>query len=324
MTPFPLHLETVSAGFAALTPGARATGTAVAHAVAEALSAELGVPVRIDALPLATVPSSALAVSTLTFDLAAPGARVVLEVDARLASGLAALLCGADGDVAPARLVVPAERAALELLALVGASGACQNASVAALRPRLVADGAAPRGALAVELAVEVGALRGSARALVSRPVVSAVAAPARGELPDVRIPARLRRGTVTLSEADAQALRTGDVALLDTTECRDALAFPGGLVLCGRLDGDRFTVEERTMFEWNGSYPIPLSVEIAQAHVALRDLGGLEPGGILPLHVARDGRVTLRVGDLPVGRGELVEVDGALAVRITAWEGIR
>jgi type III secretion protein Q len=77
-------------------------------------------------------------------------------------------------------------------------------------------------------------------------------------------------------------------------------------------------------MLEWNGSYPIALSVEIAQARVALRDLGGLEPGGILPLNVGRDGRVTLRVGDLPVGRGELVEVDGALAVRITGWQGVR
>jgi flagellar motor switch/type III secretory pathway protein FliN len=324
VTTLPLNLETVSPGFAALTAGARVTGAAVAHSIADALSAELGAPVRIEALAVAKVPSPALGVSALTFDLADPGSRIVVEVDARLASGLAALLCGADGDVAPARLLVPAERAALELLGLVAASGACRNATVAAQKPRLVADGAQPRGALAVELAVEAGALRGSARALVSPAAVSAVRASTRCALPDVEIPARLRRGTVTLSDADAKALRPGDVALLDTIDCREALALPGGLVLRGRLEGDRFTVEERTMLEWNGSYPIALSVEIAQARVALRDLGGLEPGGILPLNVGRDGRVTLRVGDLPVGRGELVEVDGALAVRITGWQGVR
>ena len=71
-------------------------------------------------------------------------------------------------------------------------------------------------------------------------------------------------------------------------------------------------------------SFPIALSVEVARVSVALRDLAGLAPGGVLPLNVARDGRVTLRAGEVAVGRGELVEVDGALAVRIAAWEGCK
>jgi type III secretion protein Q len=247
-----------------------------------------------------------------------------VDVDARLASGLAAILCGGDGDVAPARAVVPAERAALELLALVALGGACGLGPVAALAPRLVRDAAPARGALAVELAIGVGTLRGRARATVSPAALAGLSGDPAGDVPDVRVGAGLLCGTVSLSAEDAAALAPGDVALLDRGDGADALGFAGGLVLAGRLDGEEFTVEERTMNEWNGSFPVALSVEVARVTVALRDLAGLAPGGVLPLDVARDGRVTLRAGDVVVGRGELVEVDGALAVRITAWDPSR
>ena len=139
-----------------------------------------------------------------------------------------------------------------------------------------------------------------------------------------MRLDAGLRRHSLTISAADADAIRAGDVVLLDSGPGRDALAFPGGLVLAGRLEGDAFTVEERTMDEWNGSFPLALSVEIARVNVALRDLAGLAPGGVLPLAVGREGRVTIRAGEAVIGRGELVEVEGALAVRIASWEGCR
>jgi type III secretion system YscQ/HrcQ family protein len=324
VTPLPLHLETVSAGFAALTPSAREAGAAIACAAAGALAAELGVPVRIEALPVPGIPSPALATSALTFELATPGGRLVLEVDARLASGLAAILGGGDGDVAPARAVIPVERAALELLALVALSGARSVEAVAGLAPRLIRGGAPVREALAVELTVRAGALRGHARVLVPGGALAHLERRSLAAVPDVRVAAGLRSGTLTLSAADARALGAGDVALVDAGPRREALGFPGGLVLTGRLDGDGFTVEERTMDEWNGSFPIALSIEIARVNVALRDLAGLAPGGVLPLNVARDGRVTLRAGEVAVGRGELVEVDGALAVRIAAWDGCK
>jgi hypothetical protein len=220
--------------------------------------------------------------------------------------------------------VIPVERAALELLALVALSGARSVEAVAGLAPRLIRGGAPGREALAVELTVQAGALRGHARALVPGGALAHLERRSLAAVPDVRVAAGLRSGTLTLSAADARALGEGDVALVDAGSRREALGFPGGLVLTGRLDGDGFTVEERTMDEWNGSFPIALSIEIARVNVALRDLAGLAPGGVLPLNVARDGRVTLRAGEVAVGRGELVEVDGALAVRIAAWDGCK
>ena len=52
---------------------------------------------------------------------------------------------------------------------------------------------------------------------------------------------------------------------------------------------------------------------------VSLRDLARLAPGAVLPLGIDRSGRVTLRIGERAVARGELVEVDGAVGVRIGA-----
>ncbi|HET7752396.1 MAG TPA: FliM/FliN family flagellar motor switch protein [Anaeromyxobacteraceae bacterium] len=299
----------------------------MARAAADALGAELGLPVKVEALPASGVPAPAAATTALTFDLAA-GGRVIVEVDARLASGLAAILSGGDGRVAPAAAVLPSERAAAELLALIALDGARSVEPLDRLAPRLVrAEGTAGPGALAVELTVEAGALRGHARALVSRAALGHFAQPSgrvADLVPDIRVMAGLRHGTVTISAGDAQALRAGDLVLLDGDPARHALVFPGGLALAGRLEGNAFTVEERTMDEWNGSFPLALSVEIARASVALRDLAGLEPGGVLPLNVARDGRVTLRIGEVAVGRGELVEVDGGLAIRVAAWEGCK
>lgn len=326
-SPLPLRLETVSAGFSALTASVRTAGAAISRAAADALGAELDLPVKVEALPASGVPALAAATTALTFDLAA-GGRVIIEVDARLASGLAAILSGGDGRVAPAAAVLPSERAAAELLALIALEGARSVEPLDRLAPRLVrAEGTAGPGALAVELIVEVGALRGHARALVSRAALGHFAQPSgrvADLVPDVRVMAGLRHGTVTISAGDAQALRAGDLVLLDGDPARHALVFPGGLALAGRLEANAFTVEERTMDEWNGSFPLALSVEIARASVALRDLAGLEPGGVLPLNVARDGRVTLRIGEVAVGRGELVEVDGGLAIRVSAWEGCK
>lgn len=322
-TSLPLQLERLSAGFAALTPSARDAGNAVARAAADALAKELGASVSIEALAVPGVPSPSLGTTALVFDLAARG-RVVVEVDAWLASRVAAVLGGGDGDVAPARAVVPAERSALELLGLVALDAARSIEPVATLAPRLVRDEVLPIGALGVELTICVGALRGHARALVSRAALEGLQRSSGDAVPDIRVAAGLRRGTLTLSASDAEALGVGDVVLLDAGAAPDALGFPGGLVLSGQLDGDAFTVEERTMDEWNGSFPIALSVEIARVNVTLRDLAGLTPGGVLPLNVARDGKVTLRAGEVAVGRGELVEVDGALAVRIAAWDGCR
>jgi len=50
---------------------------------------------------------------------------------------------------------------------------------------------------------------------------------------------------------------------------------------------------------------------------ITLGDLARLEPGGALPLGVAMEGAVVLRAGERAIARGQLVEIDGALGVRL-------
>ncbi len=64
---------------------------------------------------------------------------------------------------------------------------------------------------------------------------------------------------------------------------------------------------------------PVLLEVELARVPLPLAELARLEPGAALPLAIDRRGLVTLRVGDRAVARGELVDVDGAVGVRIVS-----
>jgi len=65
--------------------------------------------------------------------------------------------------------------------------------------------------------------------------------------------------------------------------------------------------------------YPLPLEVELARVPITLAELARLEPGAILPLPIDRRGAVTLKLGDRTFARGELVDVEGAIGVRIDA-----
>jgi type III secretion protein Q len=65
------------------------------------------------------------------------------------------------------------------------------------------------------------------------------------------------------------------------------------------------------------GTAPVLVEVELATVAVPFRDLARIAPGAVLPLGIDRSGRVTLRIGEPAQARRELVEVDGAVGVRI-------
>jgi type III secretion protein Q len=65
----------------------------------------------------------------------------------------------------------------------------------------------------------------------------------------------------------------------------------------------------------------VSLQVDLGSVAVPLRELARLEPGGVLPLPIDRSGLVTLRLGERALARGELVDLDGAVGVRIVAVE---
>ena len=62
---------------------------------------------------------------------------------------------------------------------------------------------------------------------------------------------------------------------------------------------------------------PVTLIFELGSIELPLSELRDLGPGSVLPLVGARQPHVSIRVGSHRVGAGELVELDGQLAVEI-------
>lgn len=319
----PFDLPLLSRGYAALTPPARATGDEVAGAAASSLSALLGVDVALTgrALPGRALPRGGAA--RVVIELGALPGAAILEVDPSLVVRTVDLLAGGTGETSLATSLTPVEATALELLALGALEGACGVAEVeAALAPRLARGGPEPVSPLGIELEISAGPVRGRARLLLPHAAVAALAG--RPELGSsrLRLPASIRRGTAALSAAELDALAPGDVVVVDApADGRDALVLPGGLRALGRFEDDVFHLEETIMSERHAQLPVLLEVELARVEVPLAELARLEPGAVLPLAVDRRGLVTLRAGERAVARGELVDVEGAVGVRILTLE---
>jgi flagellar motor switch/type III secretory pathway protein FliN len=65
------------------------------------------------------------------------------------------------------------------------------------------------------------------------------------------------------------------------------------------------------------GDVPVVVRVEIGEAVLTAREWASLGRGDVVGLSRRVGGPVVLRVGGIPVARGELVELDGEVAVRI-------
>jgi type III secretion protein Q len=140
-----------------------------------------------------------------------------------------------------------------------------------------------------------------------------------------VAVSASLRSGSAALAASEVAALRPGDVVILDGSPGDAAsLLLPGGLRAIGRLEGDSLEVREVDLADSDlgeGELPVILDVELASVPVPLRDIARIAPGAVLLLGIDREGQVTLRIGERAVARGELIDVDGAVGVRVLAME---
>jgi type III secretion protein Q len=318
----PFDLPTVSRGYAEVTAAARTAGRRAADGAASALGRVLACEVRLEARALPGPESPAAGAARLGLDLAALPAPAALEVDAALVARLVDRVAGGPGEPAGATVLTPLETSMLELLALAAVEGACGAAPELdrLLAPRLVRRATPVPGALAVELRFSAAGVSGAARLLL--PPMALRALRASGPMPPIAIPASLRSGAATLAPEDLAALSPGDVVLLDLPPGeRHVALFPGGLAAAGRIEGDSLHVEETSMTEPHAQLPVTLEVELVRFPVMLADLARLEPGAILNLPVDRRGLVTLRAAERAVARGELVDVDGAVGVRVLSIE---
>ncbi len=323
--PLPFDLPSLSRGFAALDPGARATGVEAAAAAARAMAEVLGVEVTLTgrARPVAAAPVRPLL--RLSIELGALPGAALLEVEPVLVARLVSQLSGGGEPVIGATALTPLEESALELLVLAAIDGAAGLDRVGErLAPRLVRDAPTPSSPLAIDLDVAAGEVRGRARLLLPPAAVLALADPPglAEPLPAFPLFASLRGGTAPLLPEELRALAPGDVVLADPPpEGRHRLVFPGGFTALGTVSDGAFLVETTTMEPHLAQVPILLDVELARVPLTLNDLSRLAPGAALPVQLDRRGLVTLRIGERPIGRGELVEIDGAVGVRVLSLE---
>lgn len=65
---------------------------------------------------------------------------------------------------------------------------------------------------------------------------------------------------------------------------------------------------------------PVCLSFSLGTLRLTIGELAALRPGSLIELKQGRPPRVSIEANGLPLGAGELVELDGQLAVEITQW----
>lgn len=187
-----------------------------------------------------------------------------------------------------------------------------------------------------------------SADAFLRRADATPRSAPPEGALLDLPLTLCTHLGRVVLTRAELDALAPRDVVIPDRSRLARAEdgKYRGQLELhvtgcrpgfsC-RLDGSRLTIEqalhcgESTMTdtkrisipsaaatsELAADAPIELCVELARFTLPLRELSALRPGEVLDTGRAIGASVTLSAAGRPLARGELVDVDGEVGMRV-------
>jgi type III secretion protein Q len=165
--------------------------------------------------------------------------------------------------------------------------------------------------------------------------------------LAELVVPVCAHAGRVSLRRAELAAVEPGDAIVPDCCRlARDASGrYSGEIELHAvgsrnafscRLDGTALTLErasycgEGTMTETKSmsssgeganelaaDAPIELCLELARFSLPLRELSALRPGEVLSTGSAVGAVVTLSASGRPVARGELVEIEGEVGMRV-------
>ena len=250
-----------------------------------------------------------------------------------LVRGLAQAILGGPDELAAARPPTVAEQA-VWALAVATALDAAGAAAGIAVEPSTLAPAVAARGAAAVvELAVEgAPGVRGAAWIALPAAVLERAPAPAglgelaarAGWLDGVDVPVRVVVAHAAMGEAELAAIAVRDVIVVGAIG-------PGpahGVMRVARgelpvtVDGDRVTVrapyQRGRMDETLGEdLTVELAVSAGAVTLSARKLLELAPGEVLALGRPAGGHVELVVGRRVIGTGELIDVDGELAVRV-------
>jgi type III secretion protein Q len=301
-------------------------------------------PLRVDALDREHVLrrlAEPLVVALLTSGEQSP---MAVELDPGLASALVDRVLGGEGEGETGGLS-SLERGVLAYLFARAAS---------ALEPRarllhVLTSAAALHRALEGEhfvlwpIRVELAGLVGIVRLWLPERAPRVRAMVARGP---TAITLRVLAGLATLSAADLASARPSDTLILDRGKLALRSTGPEGEVrvrvgdstlgFSARLREGRLTMLERWKDEGEpmsdedtrnfaaqlAVVPTAVVAELASFSVPLGDLAGLVPGEILRTGAPIGSNVSLRVGGRVHARGELVDVEGEIGVRITEVVG--
>lgn len=284
---------------------------------------------------------------------------VVLELTIELAGLLAARVLGGEGPVVRA-LGLALDELELGALGYLAARVALASGGVLTVRSLATERDAVLRmlggdsqNVLAWPLAISAADADGAARVWLTEPTGRAWLAQAT-EARRVAVPSSLlglplqlcaHAATVRLTAGELASLELGDVVVPERTElARGARGYYGAATLhvIGQRRGARArcTLHEDTLSidaiergehamndEDNPEAlvkdaPLELCVELARFTVRLEDVLGLRVGEVWSTGAAIGERVTLTANGRAIARGELVDVDGEIGVRILEKHG--
>ncbi len=202
-----------------------------------------------------------------------------------------------------------------------------------------------------MECRVEHAVGRGAARAIVPDALALAAARPRPREalarraarLEPVRLAATLELARAPIDRATLAGLARGDVLAFDVPAPRDAVR---GALRVGRgafpltIERERAVVDGPFRLHPGGpempsepqaraaddagadqllrELPVDVVCELGRVTMNGRELLELEPGAVVPIARPLAGPIDLTVGGRLIARGELVDVEGDLGVRIT------
>jgi type III secretion protein Q len=87
---------------------------------------------------------------------------------------------------------------------------------------------------------------------------------------------------------------------------------------LISESEGDTMLTKTATAPTRDDALPVTMAIELARTTITLADLRDMAPGHLLPFASDLPAEVRLLANGKPYGRGELVRVDGKVAVRLT------
>jgi len=334
-TAFPLdRLPRVARGASRLTSlmGARVNAASLAG-VAGNLAPALGDAVRVRCLALDAGASWASRPAPLPVVVAVSRVdhgRAWALLDAALAVDLVSRLLRIEEIGAP-REITPTERGLIGYLALL----ALRTAPGWRLDSVEISPFDAPADAVAAELDVVLGSgARYGARVVVDAPTLLRLPPSAprwehASRLARVVLEAPIVLATARLPAAEIRSLRPGDVVVLDPSPTGELRVGAGGFPLEIGPEQLRVTGPYQDRTERSGEnmeakqdllqrMAVEIAAEIGRLRLTGKELLDLEPGAVLPFGRPTAGPVDLTCDGRIVARGELVDIEGEMGVRLT------